>query len=96
MEFVIIDEIYGIDLKVLFLDREDSLRGRFHPKTQTIEIDTKQPIIDQINTIAHECIHFVNWVFDRCGINHSWGNDEHFAYYFDWVFSAILHKGGFR
>jgi len=92
----IFDEVYRIELVVKFAPLEHNgehcVVDGIHFITIADDIDT----MEQIKTIAHECIHFVMSVFDKRGLIYHHQNDEHFTYYFDWVFSTILKNGGFN
>lgn len=44
-----------------------------------------------IGVLVHECVHIVNFIFNTVGVKLDSDNDEHQAYYTQFVFEA-LHK----
>lgn len=40
--------------------------------------------------IAHEAIHLANYLFEDRGVRHSLKDDEHFAYFVDWVVQMVF------
>lgn len=42
-------------------------------------------------TIAHECLHAVNSIFDNRGVVHDWENDEPQCYLLSWFMKCFKH-----
>lgn len=93
------DDIYNVTLTLYIWDKDkfekyaweqdwDSL-GMFYADGKKCHI-----YLREINhqTLVHELIHFVMYVFDYCWVNISYKNDEVFAYYMDYYYGMIIEK----
>ena len=89
-------EIYNCDIVVQWNDIEHHGDYSTEDNTHFITINENLSVMQQIHAIAHECIHCVMSILESRGVIYHYHNDEHFAYYFDWLFRMILDKGGFR
>lgn len=45
---------------------------------------------NMIPEIAHEAVHAANFIFMQKGILYARDNDEHFAYYVEWIVRKII------
>lgn len=91
-------DIYEIRLTLYVWDKEkfekhaweqDDSLGMFYASGKKCYL-----YLEEINhqTLVHELIHFVMYVFDYCGIDISYKNDEPFAYYMDYYYGMIIEK----
>lgn len=44
-----------------------------------------------VNTVAHECVHVKNFIYDHVGVKENYDNDEAEAYFFGYLFSAVYN-----
>lgn len=92
------EDIYNITLTLYIWDKDkfekhaweqDDSVGMFYAKHKQCHLYLKE--LDH-QTLVHELIHCVMYVFDYCWVTISYDNDEVFAYYFDYYYGMIIKK----
>ena len=86
------------DIDVVLDRQKDDLRKTVAVTYQFYTPDGKFRVLvlikprANINTIAHEALHIVHWIFQHCGIKYSLGNDEPQCYLLGWVVDKMMNS----
>jgi len=76
-QYITIDNTYGDDEEEKAITISDPITIRYCPKYWTI------------NTLAHECVHAVNFICLRCNLVSTYEDDEMYAYLYGHVLRRV-------